>query len=489
MDRTQPTIERRETQSGSLVERILPSSLRGRFLAVLFGVLLPSLTLFGVLHHDSVKRSLLREVDQTLQNRAMEIEAVMAESGIDRVEDFSKFKMVSSSLMLTSAPEVYVDIIADDGTKLWASQNLVGKTIPLNPGSTTTPFTLETVVQPDGLRLRRYTRTIRLKGEAKITLVLAESLSHLEAALGGSIGRTVLLGLIVLTLTEVLGNLVFRNIFYPLRTLVDTAEKIVSTDDVTQRVPVYLESDMEIQRTALAFNALMDRVETLLGIAKQLLADTSHELRNPLTAIMTDLDMLREDLTPEQRDEVVTEAQRTVRRLTRLVSDLLLLSRSEAHSENFELEPVNVAEFVEKFAARFSRTLKGDDQITFLSGESDLDATALLNPEKTEQILTNLFENGVRYSDGNEVKVKVFREGDKVVISVQDEGCGIAADEQEKVFYRFYRVDRSRGRHSGGTGLGLPVARALARLHGGDITLRSKLGKGSNFLVHFPAEG
>jgi two-component system, OmpR family, sensor kinase len=485
MDSSQPAIPRQETESG-IIERLLPRDLRGRFLAVLFGVLLPSLSLFGVLHYDSVKRSLLKEVDQTLVNRAREVEQILSDSGVHTVHHFQDFKMVDSALMVTSAPEVYVDIIDNRGYSLWASQNLVGKSIPLTKGSLGGEAVLETLVQPDGLRLRRYTKPLVLRDNTRIFLVLAEALTHLETALQGSIGRTIILGIVILTLTEILGTLAFRGIFIPLRNLVDTAETIASTDDVTRRVPISVDADKEITRTALAFNALMDRVEHLLEIAKQLLADTSHELRNPLTVLMTDLDLLREELTKEQKDEVISEAQSTVRRLNRLVSDLLLLSRTEAQSEAISLEEVDVTRLVERLADRFSRSLGDDGEIVFDASKSSPNAIALLNRERTEQILTNLFENGVRYSEKSEVKVRVLEEGRNLVISVKDEGCGITPDEQKRVFDRFYRVDRSRNRHSGGTGLGLSVARALARLMGGDIKLVSELGKGSDFRVQFP---
>ena len=346
--------------------------------------------------------------------------------------------------------------------------------------------TLETLTLPDGLRLRRYVKPQVLEDDFQIFIILTESLAHVEAALEGSIGRTVLLGIVVLTLTEILGHLAFRGIFYPLRKLVDTAEAIVSTDDVTKRVPVYLDTDEEIKRTALAFNALMDRVEQLLEVSKQLLADTSHELRNPLTVLMTDLDLLREDLVSEQREEVISEAQDTVRRLTRLVSDMLLLSRTEAHSEVVSPEEIDVVELVEKVAKRYSRSLGEEERVAFDRSKSADVAMAFLDREKTEQILINLFENGVRYSQGR-VVVRVMSEAPEVIISIQDDGCGIDASEQEKIFRRFYRIDQSRDRHSGGTGLGLPVARALARLQGGDITLKSEVNKGSDFWVRFPS--
>jgi len=447
-------------------------------------VLLPSLTLFGVLHHDSVKRSLLREVDETLTNRAREVRQVIQKSPVKSVSDFADFHMMGSALQLTSAPEVYVDIVDVQGNTLWASPNLAGQTIPNVSGELPTSITIESIEQPDGLRLRRLVQPLRLEDGSQVVLVLAESLTHMEAALQGSIGRTVLLGLVVLTLTEVLGNLAFRGIFYPLRELVDTAEAIISTDDVTRRVPVGQDSDPEIERAAHAFNNLMERVEQLLEMAKRLLADTSHELRNPLTVLMTDLDMLREELTPEQREEVIDEAQKTVRRLNRLVADLLLLSRTEAHSQRLEREEIEATNLVRKVARRFNRSLDEEGVVTV---ESAVDSAIVnLDRERTEQILINLFENGVRYSDGHEIKVRIYLESGQVVVSVKDRGCGIPPDEQEKVFHRFYRIDRSRNRHSGGTGLGLPVARALARLQNGDIVLESEVGKGSDFQLRLP---
>ena len=484
MDPPRSTVPRREAQSSRL--GYLPSNLRGRFLAVLFGVLLPSLTLFGFLHHDSVKRSLLREVDQTLVNRAREVEHVLTDTGIHRASDISKIEAFRKALMVTAAPEVFVNIQDAEGKTLWSSQNVVDKPSPDSTLNLNSGPVFRTVSNSDGPKFRQLTEPVKLEDGTVVVLTLAESLAHTEAALKGSIGRTVLLGLVVLTLTELAGNYAFRGIFTPLKQLVDTTETIVSTDDVTRRVPVYLDADPEIERTALAFNSLMGRVEQLLEMAKRLLADTSHELRNPLTVIMTDLDLLRENLTPEQREEVISEAQGTVRRLTRLVSDLLLLSRTEAHSEVLEVEEVDVVEFVEKLAARFSRSLNGEGEVCFQRPEETGATVALINEARTEQILTNLFENGVRYSCDHKIEVRIFLKESEIVISVKDNGCGIAPDEQEKIFHRFYRVDRSRDRHSGGTGLGLAVARALARLQGGDIRLESALGEGSDFQLVFP---
>lgn len=481
MDTVGSTYSRRQTEGGGL-SRFLPNNLRGRFLAVLFGVLLPSLTLFGVLHHDAVRRSLLREIDQTLENRASEVQQVLQTQGVRTQQDFEEFNPVKSALELTSAPEIYVEITTLDGRILWKSENLADKTLSL-PRAETPEVYLDSITQADGLRLRYRIEEFGLADGTEVILSTAESLSHTETALRGSVGRSVLLGLIVLVLTELVANSAFRGVFYPLRRLVSTTEEIIETGDVSQRVKVFESSDPQIRRTAQAFNALLERVEQLLDMAKRLLADTSHELRNPLTVLMTDLDLLREELSKEQREEVVAEAQTTVRRLTRLVSDLLLLSRTEAASETLMVEDVQVEKFVRRVAERFARSHEGETVIVEAIPDG---VVGSFSRERTEQILTNLFENGVRHSRSNEVRVNVFSQPDTVVISVKDDGCGIEPKEHEKIFHRFYRVDPSRDRDSGGTGLGLAVARALARLQGGEITVNSAVGAGAEFQVTLP---
>jgi signal transduction histidine kinase len=483
MDSVESTYSRQQAESSGL-NQFLPTSLRGRFLAVLFGVLLPSLTLFGVLHHDAVRRSLLREIDKTLANRAKEVKQVLQAQGVRTENDFREFHPVSSALELTSAPEVYVEIVSEDGRVLWKSENLGHKSLPLAVTNSQLEVLAGSVTQADGLRLRYLTERFRLSDGTNVVLATAESLSHTETALRGSVGRTMLLGLVVLVLTEIVANMAFRGVFRPLRRLVTTTEEIIETGDMSQRVKVYESSDAQIRRTAQAFNALLERVEQLLEMAQRLLADTSHELRNPLTVLMTDLDLLREELSKEQRDEVVSEAQDTVRRLNRLVSDLLLLSRAEAASEILMVEDVEVEKFVRKVAERFSRAY--DRDVVRVESVPD-SAVGRFSRERTEQILTNLFENGVRHSPDDPVTINIFREPGQLVVSVKDEGCGIEPKEQEKIFHRFYRVDPSRDRDSGGTGLGLAVARALARLQGGDIIVASAVGAGADFRLTLPA--
>lgn len=482
MDDPHSTVSGRPTSSRRLIP-FSPNTLRARFLLILLGVLLPSLTLFGVLHHDLVKRSLLDEVDKSLVNRAVAAEKVLTASEINLPSDFSKFRVKDAPLGLESAPEVYVDVLSLAGETLWTSGGLAGGGIPFKQGVGVPGYS--TIATEDGLPLRTFTRVHSLSGGEPVLVVVAESLLHLESALQASAGRSVLLGVLILVFTELVGSWALRGVFAPLDKLVDTAEFIVSTDDVAQRVPIETGSQEEIRRTAVAFNSLMERVEELLEIAKRLLADTSHELRNPLTVLLADLDLLRNELSADQREEVVDEAQSTVRRMARLVSDLLLLSRTEAHSEHAHTEVVELQAFVDKVVGRLAGSLKGAERVKICE-QVDGDAMALVNRQRTEQILTNLLENAIRHTNEGRVDVSVRGLGGDWVVSVRDYGEGVPPEEQEKIFRRFYRLDRSRSRDSGGTGLGLALARALARSQGGDVTLKSELGGGSDFQMRLP---
>ncbi len=462
---------------------LIPSSLKGRFFAILIGVVLPGVAMFGVLQYDMVKRALLNEVDESLEHRASEVAMFLDTKGITKVADLADFRLSSIPLARTSAPEVYVALVDRQGKTLWTSENLAGTQIPMDIERFLSEPGFKTQLLSDGLKIRKYSKTYHLEG-APILIVVVESLFHLDRALKASISGSMLLGVAILFSTVFLGVYVLRSAFEPLEVLVMTAERIASTDDVTQRVDVKAGEKDHIQRAGEAFNSLMDRMEQLLETARQLLADTSHELRNPLTVLMTDLDLLRKELSVEEREEVISEAQATVARMTRLVRDLLLLSRIEAYSEPLNLVPTNAATLLARVARRLKKALEGGERLAIFVPEGADIPLALIEPERTEQILTNLIENAIFYSKVGPIELSLSVTGENLILAVRDFGCGIPEFEQKMLFERFFRIDRSRTRSSGGSGLGLPVARALARAQGGEITVESVVDVGSCFRLH-----
>lgn len=172
-------------------------------------------------------------------------------------------------------------------------------------------------------------------------------------------------------------------------------------------------------------------------------------------------------------------------RLGMLIEDLLDLSKIEKEGYTLSLQPVNVQDVIERSIRSVSGKLKNREMTIQSDCPPDLSVKA--DPERLVQVLVNLLSNAVSYSKpGTPIKVTATASEGVASISVTDRGIGIPAEEQPRLFERFYRVDRARSRDSGGTGLGLSIVKHLVDLHGGTISVESEPGKGSTFTVNIP---
>lgn len=269
----------------------------------------------------------------------------------------------------------------------------------------------------------------------------------------------------------------------PLTRLAQVAEGIRASGDFSRRVPQPGVSD-EVGRVVEAFNALLERVEAVLKAQQQFLADTSHELRTPLTVIRGNLELLQRELDPQTRLECATEAQEEAARMSRLVDDLLFLAQADAgqaiRHRPFRLDLL-VAEVAERMRplARSHHLEVGPLDLTTINGDE----------ERMRQLVVNLLDNAIRYTPpGGTISVRLRREGPNAELSVRDTGVGIAAEHLPRIFDRFYRVDAARSRAEGGTGLGLAIVKYVAEAHGGQVSVHSQPGQGSEFTVRLRAE-
>jgi len=226
--------------------------------------------------------------------------------------------------------------------------------------------------------------------------------------------------------------------------------------------------------------------QRLDAVRRDFVANISHELKTPVGA----LGVLAEALVDEDQPEVIARLadrmHREAFRVARTIDDLLQLSQIEASEQPLQ-EPVAIgavmAEAVDR--ARSGADLR-DIQLVVL--EPDQGVSVLGDRRQLASALANLCENAVKYSDdGAEVSVTARTEGSWVEIDVADQGIGIPEADLERVFERFYRVDRARSRDTGGTGLGLSIVRHVAQNHGGEVSVRSREGEGSTFTLRLPA--
>jgi len=231
------------------------------------------------------------------------------------------------------------------------------------------------------------------------------------------------------------------------------------------------------------------RLRKLENIRKDFVANVSHEIKTPITAIKGFVETLRDGAmqSPEEADRFLGIIQNHVQRLESLVEDLLSLSRieEEAEKEVIALEEKAVKDVLAG-ALQLCQMKAEPKQIrTALSCKEDV--VARINPSLLEQAVVNLLDNAVKYSEpGKSVWVEMDKTEKEVLIRVRDEGCGIEKQYQERLFERFYRVDKARSRKLGGTGLGLAIVKHIMEAHGGRVSVESQPGRGSTFTLHLP---
>ena len=235
--------------------------------------------------------------------------------------------------------------------------------------------------------------------------------------------------------------------------------------------------------------ALEQEGEKLQVVRSEFAANVSHELKTPLTSIKGFTDMMNSGMVkdPEDQKRFISMIGVEVDRLIELINDVLKISELESVVMPQPDDRALVRSVAEDCKAALEpMAQKGGITVT-VSGD---DAQVAMAPSRLRELLTNLMENGVKYNEpGGRVDVTVKRLEDKVAITVQDTGIGIPKENQDRVFERFYRVDKGRARKTGGTGLGLSIVKHIVLLYGGDITLESAPGKGSTFTMTFrPAE-
>jgi two-component system phosphate regulon sensor histidine kinase PhoR len=231
----------------------------------------------------------------------------------------------------------------------------------------------------------------------------------------------------------------------------------------------------------------LTRLKQLERTREEFVANVSHELRTPLSLIKgyaeTLLDSARND--PEVAGHFLKIIERNANRLDLLIQDLLTISSLESGRIKLNLQPVPLRPLVEKVLADF-KTRADAKGVKLVNDLPELTATADVN--RLEQVLANLVDNAIKYGRGQGMVSIGGRkaDADEIEVFVQDDGPGIPPESLDRVFERFYRVDKARSREQGGTGLGLSIVKHIVQNHGGKVWVKSELGKGATFFFTLP---
>lgn len=272
--------------------------------------------------------------------------------------------------------------------------------------------------------------------------------------------------------------------FKPMEKVIAAAESISGGDDLSKRIGLP-RGKSEINRLAGAFDDMFDRLERSFKAETQFTSDASHELRTPVTVILAECDTLeRTQPTAEDYQEGVGVIRRQAQQMSRLIGQLLHITRLEQGTQKTYMERADLSALAEAVCEQQRLIAPAGMELTLDAPEPvEAQADVLL----MTRVLNNLIANAFRYGkDGGHVSVTVRRENGWAVLAVRDDGIGIAPEQQERIWQRFYQVDPARSGGEG-TGLGLYMVRQSARLHGGTAEVDSAPGQGSTFTVRIPA--
>ncbi len=311
-----------------------------------------------------------------------------------------------------------------------------------------------------------------------------ESVAKIHRAILGEMAFLILaISLLVGIIIFVVANLVAKRI-------VDFTSKITSmSDDGILDEKLDISGNDEISRLGEAFNTMSEKVLNLERQRVQFVSDASHELKTPLSSIklMADSILQNPDISMEYVREFLDDMNNEVDRLNRIVNKLLYITKMDTYSEGDikQLELVNLNDIVGGIEKNLQPLAKKDDITLVFTTPGEIFLMA--NKDVLWQGIYNIVDNALKYTaaDGY-VLVSMERKNGKVYIEVRDTGEGISGEDIDKIFDRFYRVDKARARSTGGTGLGLAIALAAIKYHGGEIDVKSEIGKGSSFTIILP---
>lgn len=491
--------------------RFWPLNIRSQLMLWYFLIFAILICLFGAVFYFNLQTSLETNVDTELRSHAQAISnGINDENGSINVQDVTgvlsgltdpdagKDTPVPGSTPSSNgaAHETQGDvdiaplvrILNNRGNPVYTSSAFGKLNIPSNSVTQALqgkPWT-GTVTARNGQMVRVYSLPRFDNGRVYAVVQVGESLLSLSTTLRSVVIELLIIGVIVLLLSFVGGYWLAVRSFAPVEKMTSIARRI-EVGDLHERVPVPRAQD-ELQKLALTFNAMIERLEKSFARQRRFVADASHELRTPVAAIRSITDVTLASSAPVSPDEyrtVLRDVNVEAERLGRLISDLLLLARVDENKMSLEREVVRLDELVADVAATME-LLATEKNIT-LSVEAGEPAPVLGDEARLIQVIMNLVDNAIKYTgEGGSVTLRVSAKDDNVYLSVSDSGIGIGQEHLEHIFERFYRVDPSRSLEAGGTGLGLSIVEWVVRAHGGTISVVSESGQGSTFTMQLP---
>jgi len=466
---------------------MITRSIRVRMALWYAALLAGALALFGAATYLGLERYLQKSLEESLTKQARSIGDVLLVNINQSGEDY-----VDNEITEHYSPEInghFIRVTRADGKQIYVSGPPKDGTFdPALVAAPRLPVTREftrEVEMSDGHELLLHGLPYRAGDGAQFLIEVAAPYNQIESVLRGLL-LTFALGLpLIVALAIGGGYLLMRGALRPVDEIRQKAAQITSRN-LSERLPVVHTGD-ELERLATDLNRMIARLEESFQQINRFSADASHELRTPLTVLQGELEAIAQkgQNLPEDVRDTIGSALEETQRLSKIVENLLAISRLEAGEARVEPVRLDFAELARTTADQM-KLLAEEKRISLTSDGTD-PVEVEADPSRLKQVVVNLLDNAIKYThQGGNVSVSVMRRDDHAVLEVADSGLGISANDLPHIFDRFYRADKARSRQMGGTGLGLSIVRSICLAHGGQVTVKSTEGRGSLFRVELP---
>jgi heavy metal sensor kinase len=460
-------------------------SIRWRLTLWYTGILLATLVVISFASYSLLRWSLLQDVDASL----LAVANVMEDTGYAATGSILTDD-AENALRTVLGPEFYdkfFQLVDPDGRPGPRSPVLGAETLPLSAKARGNAArgvrTFETVRLAPGGSVRLLTFPIVRQGAVTELIQVGMSLDRARRALDRYLESLLVLGPLGIGLAAVGGAVVAQKALKPVDEMSRTARRITG-EDLARRVAVRGTGD-ELDHLAGTLNAMLTRLEDAFTQMRRYAAEAAHELRTPLTALKGGIEVaLRAERSADEYRQVLRSGLEEVERLIRLSEDVLLLSRFSVGAgparTRVELEPLVVD-------ALDTGVRLGHARGVTVRLDGVRPAAALGDAMALRRAILNLVDNAVKYTPaGGKVELSLAREGGVACVAIRDTGIGVEGAHLDDIFQPFVRLDSAQARDSGGTGLGLPIARSIVTAHGGTLTVQSTPGAGSTFTITLP---
>lgn len=433
-----------------------------------------------------LKHQLLKEIDQFLIDETREIERVLSHESKE-----THFLMrFEDDVMARKYYPFFFQVLDQNGKPLYTSRgfqelgyvlkegviaNAINKKVTreeIRPAGRRTPYrVISTPVYKHG----KLTEIIQLATHLRF---VRKNLSHFR--------NNILIGLFVVLVLGTLGGWILaRRSLSPIGYIASKARSITSENLSERLIPRGTGDEMD--ELIHTINEMIVRLESSFKRMAEFTADASHELKTPICAMRGEAEvLLSKEREPEEYQESLAKFIEQFDHLNQMINDLILLSKSDTTQVELKMIPLRL-DLLIKDLCNFFQVLADQKEIT-LEMDTPEEVNVIGDKLRLQQLFTNLMDNALKYTSKGSIRVSVEKNKDSALVKIKDTGMGIPKEEQEKIFKRFYRVDKSRSRETGGVGLGLSIAEWIVRAHHGRIEVESELNQGSTFKIYLPIE-